>query len=176
MSTPDVRVQVPPRPPKKQSKGCFFFHSFRPGSTAQKTLKALGFPTKTGIQGLLCCFSAILIYLSLFSTISVPNVGTPVGAPTNSPIALLKRLISLCIQKNLVILFGIVMPIEQNEPNYCILFFFLNVLNVNPAAIPLQSPSRIAESNFAKKGNWRPFGALLGDNSQYNGWALLLAN
>ena len=82
MSTPDVRVQVPPRPPKKQSQGCFFFCRFRRGSTAQKILKALGFPTKTGIQGLLCYFSAILIYLSLFSTISVPNVGTPVGAPT----------------------------------------------------------------------------------------------
>ena len=61
-------------------------------------MKALGIPTTSEFQGLLCYFSAILTYLPLFSPISLPFVGTPVGAPiptvkvaTNSPLAEKKK-------------------------------------------------------------------------------------
>ena len=72
------------RSTKETVERLFLFLSFPSRIDCPKALKALGFPTKTGIQGLLCDLSAILIYLSLLSPISIPNVGRSVGTPPRS--------------------------------------------------------------------------------------------
>ena len=72
----------PASPTKETVVRLFLFLSFLTTIDCPKAPKALGFPTKTGIQGLLFCFMPILICLSLFSPISIPFVGSPVGTPT----------------------------------------------------------------------------------------------
>ena len=63
MFTADVRVQVPPRPPKRQSKGCLFFCQ----SILAKTVKAPDFLHESSQSG---GFLHLLGNLSLFATIA----------------------------------------------------------------------------------------------------------
>ena len=72
-----TRLQVPPRPPKRQSKGCLFFCQ----SILAKTVITPGFPRKIGKPGAFCVLWAILIYLQLLLTIFLVLVGDK-SAPT----------------------------------------------------------------------------------------------
>ena len=54
-----TRLQVPPRPPKRQSKGCLFFCQ----SILAKTVKTPDFLHESSQSGAFCISTAILIYL-----------------------------------------------------------------------------------------------------------------
>ena len=71
-----IRLQVPPRPPKRQSKGCLFFCQL----ILAKTVKTPNFPVKNGELGAFCIPWAILAYLQLFLPIFLKRVGA-VAAP-----------------------------------------------------------------------------------------------
>ena len=53
-----TRLQVPPRPPKRQSKGCLFFCQ----SILAKTVKTPDFMHESSQSGAFCISAAILIY------------------------------------------------------------------------------------------------------------------
>ena len=71
MFTADVRVQVPPRPPKRQSKDCLFFCQ----SILSKTVKTPDFLHESSQSGAFCISAAILIYLQLLQPIFPKRVG-----------------------------------------------------------------------------------------------------
>ena len=73
----------PASPTTRDSRKAVSFFVVSASIACPKPTKALGIPTTSECQGLLCYFSAILIYSSLFSPIPLPFVGIPVGAPTN---------------------------------------------------------------------------------------------
>ena len=77
MFTADVRVQVPPRAPKRQSKGCLFFCQ----SILAKTVKTPDFLHESSQSGAFCISWAILIYLQLLLTIFL-IAGGDKSAPT----------------------------------------------------------------------------------------------
>ena len=70
-----TRIQVPPRAPKRQSKGCLFFCQ----SILAKTVKTPGIPTKPEPQGLLCLLYEILMPLQVFLLVFVAYVGGPMA-------------------------------------------------------------------------------------------------
>ena len=77
MFTADVRVQVPPRPPKRQSKDCLFFCQ----SMVAKTVKTPDFLRKNRESGAFCVLGAIMSYLQLLLPIFPKHVGA-VAAPS----------------------------------------------------------------------------------------------
>ena len=68
-----TRLQVPPRAPKRQLKGCLFFCQ----SMVAKTAKTPGFPTRMGNQGIFCFFQGSLIHLQLFLSVLVDLAAQP---------------------------------------------------------------------------------------------------
>ena len=77
-----TRLQVPPRPPKRQSKGCLFFCQ----SILAKTVKTPDFLHKSSQSGAFCISAAILIYLQRFLPI-FPISGGGRAAPTKKKAA-----------------------------------------------------------------------------------------
>ena len=71
-----TRLQVPPRPPKRQSKDCLFFCQ----SILAKTVKIPDFLHESSQSGAFCISWAILTYLQLF----LPILPNPVGAMATS--------------------------------------------------------------------------------------------
>ena len=72
-----TRLQVPPRPPKRQSKGCLFFCQ----SILAKTVKTPDFLHESSQSGAFCVLWVILIYLQLLLPI-FPISGGDKSAPT----------------------------------------------------------------------------------------------
>ena len=94
--------QVPPRAPKRQSKGCLFFCQ----SILAKTVNPPGIPNWKESQGLFCFLQAILIYSQLFSSIFVDPVGDRAGV---AGLVAVRRMDEhstrrICQNKNLTIL------------------------------------------------------------------------
>ena len=71
VSESETRLQLPPRPPKRQSKDCLFFCQ----SILAKTVKTPNFPCCNGELGAFCISWAILIYSQLFRPILPILVG-----------------------------------------------------------------------------------------------------
>ena len=72
-----TRLQVPPRPPKRQSKGCLFFCQ----SILAKTVKTPDFLHESSQSGAFCISAAILIYLQRLLPIFLISGGDK-SAPT----------------------------------------------------------------------------------------------
>ena len=66
-----TRLQVPPRPPKRQSKDCLFFYQ----SILAKTVKTPDFLHESSQSGAFCISAAILIYLQVLLPIFSKRVG-----------------------------------------------------------------------------------------------------
>ena len=82
-----TRIQVPPRPPKRQSKGCLFFCQY----ILAKTAKIPVFPMKREAQGLCCSFCEKHIRLQLFPSISVDLAAQPPPADQTNLFLQLKK-------------------------------------------------------------------------------------
>ena len=82
-----TRLQVPPRPPKRQSKDCLFFCQY----ILAKTAKIPVFPMKREAQGLCCSFCEKHIRLQLFPSISVDLAAQPPPADQTNLFLQLKK-------------------------------------------------------------------------------------
>ena len=72
-----TRLQVPPRPPKRQSKGCLFFCQ----SILAKTVKTPDLLHENSQSGAFCIYAAILIYLQRLLPVFLV-LGGGMSAPT----------------------------------------------------------------------------------------------
>ena len=72
-----TRLQVPPRPPKRQSKGCLFFCQ----SILAKTVKTPDLLHESSQSGAFCIYAAILTYLQRLLPIFLISGGDKSARP-----------------------------------------------------------------------------------------------